>query len=64
MWRGLAQHVDSASNHEKEVTISCGLDYDFNNGFALGVCGIQILVLKTLMENMLLLKWIDTVHML
>ncbi|MBW5289488.1 MAG: hypothetical protein Rpha_1782 [Candidatus Ruthia sp. Apha_13_S6] len=42
IWRGLAQHVDSASNHEKEVTISGGLDYDFNNGFALGVWGSNV----------------------
>ncbi|MBW5290179.1 MAG: hypothetical protein Rsou_0282 [Candidatus Ruthia sp. Asou_11_S2] len=42
IWRGLAQHVDSASNHEKEVTISGGLDYDFNNGFALEVWGSNV----------------------
>ncbi len=32
IWREeLAQHIDSANNHEKEVTISDGLDYDINN---------------------------------
>ncbi|QKQ23771.1 hypothetical protein HUE58_00850 [Candidatus Ruthia endofausta] len=36
IWRELAQHVDSANNYEEEVTISGGLNYDFNNEFALG----------------------------